>query len=135
MTLSGPSSTVYTITIKGEAGYGTVVSDEANFTLTIHNPCIDPNFISIVSKQLMSTEYVLFEYPGTGYTFGHDAFDVVTLPYQHDMCGELTYLATFMSSDITSTSQPMSYDTTTREFNIYAEPFNLIGIQMFTVRA
>ena len=99
------------------------------------NPCIDPAFITITSVPLQNTAYVLFEYPGTGFTFSHDPFVITTQPFQHDMCGGLTYLATFMGNTITAATQPMNYDTATREFNIYAEPFSLIGLQTFTVKA
>lgn len=50
--LSGPSQTAYTVSVTGTAGYGTVVSAKSDFTLTVKNPCIDPDYITITSVPL-----------------------------------------------------------------------------------
>jgi len=91
--LSGPSELVYIVSVKGAAGYGKIVEDTASFSVTIKNPCIDPAFVAIAFAPgaLRDASYVLFEYPDTGFTFSHDAFSVVTKPFQHAMCGGLTY--------------------------------------------
>ena len=51
------------------------------------------------------------------------------------MCGELTYEATFRGNPISLGSAHMQYDTTTRLFSVYAEPFALIGVHPITVQA
>ena len=51
------------------------------------------------------------------------------------MCGQLTYEATFRGNPISLTNGHMQYDTSTRLFSVYAEPFSLIGVHPFTVQA
>ena len=87
----------------------------------------------------MGEQYILHDYKvAGGYTFVHDAFDIVTLPFQHTLCGDLTYAATFNGSPIdltTKASTGMAYDTATRTYDIYSEDFALIGDKTFTVEA
>ena len=73
-----------------------------------------------------------------GYTFTHTPFDIVTLPFQHTMCGGLTYEATFNGSPIDTTTKAtlaMAYDTATQIFDIYSEDFGLLGTRTITVMA
>ena len=71
-----------------------------------------------------------------GYTFEHTAFDIVTTPITHTLCGGLTYTATFESTTIdTTTKPPMAYDTATRTFTIYSEDFDLLGMRSIAVEA
>lgn len=47
LTLSGPISTVYTITVSATTGNVVPKTASADFTLTLKNPCIDPMFVTI----------------------------------------------------------------------------------------
>ena len=115
-------------------------SDSADFTLTLRNPCIDPAYIVINQKPLPASEqYILHDFKSVGgYTFTHDAFEIVTSPFQHTLCGDLTYTATFDSQLIDTTTKPtigVSYDTSTLMFDIYLEDFSLLGDRTITVAA
>ena len=50
---SGPTSKSYTIEVTGTAGNVSPTSDSNSFDLTIKNPCIDPNFVTIEEKTLL----------------------------------------------------------------------------------
>ena len=50
---SGPASKTYTIEVTGAAGNVSPTSDNSSFDLTIKNPCIDPNFVTIEGKTLL----------------------------------------------------------------------------------
>lgn len=50
------------------------------------------------------------------------------------LCGDVHYNAYFDSALLTSSSQPMSYDTLTRTFEIYSEDDALIGFKSIEVQ-
>ena len=45
--LCGPTSTDYEIEVVGEVGSSVKMNDLASFTLTLKNPCINENFVTI----------------------------------------------------------------------------------------
>jgi len=138
LNLSGPTSKDYTVTVTAQVGNVVLRTDSSSFTLTLMNPCIDDNFVNVEKAALPIGEtYTLhaFETAG-GYTFTHNAFSVVTQPFQHSLCGLLTYTATFNGQAIDAiTKPPMAYDTVTNTFDIYSEDRTLIGYQVITVAA
>ena len=46
----------------------------------------------------------------------HNEFTVVTMPIVHNLCGALTYSATYDGSPITNTDMPLAYEPSTRVF-------------------
>ena len=56
----------------------------------------------------------------------HPEFDIRTKPFEHALCGEITYEATFMNLNdaLTFESTPMSYTANTRKFSYYSEDFD-----------
>ena len=138
LTLCGLSSQSYVVTVQGEAGNVVKTSSTASFTLTLKNPCIDTNFVTITTAALPTNlQYILHDFEATGGdTFTHSAFSVVTAPFSHTLCGGLTYSATFNGATIgPGTKPPMAYDTATRTFNVYSEDFGLLGTKSITVTA
>ena len=136
--LSGATFLEYTVTVTGVAGNISEVSGFTSFALKVKNPCINPAFVTIDSKALPTgEEYTLHELKVTGgYSFTHTAFEIVTTPISHTLCGDLTYVATFESITInTTTKPPMEYDTATRIFTIYSEDFILVGTRSISVEA
>ena len=138
--LCGLASTDYTVTVTGTAGNVVETSGSASFLLKLRNPCIDPAYITINQVPLpVGEQYILHDFKVVGgYTFFHDPFDIVTLPFQHDLCGGLTYTATFNGSPIDTTTKAatgMAYDTATQTFDIYSEDFALLGTRTITVAA
>ena len=116
LTLSGPVSKDYTITVTAVAGKTSFVSSEASFKLSLLNPCVDPVYVSIQAEALpVGESYILHD---TRHNFVHSSFTVVTNPFAHSLCGNLAYEATFVGAAIDLTSDPMTYDTTTSTFSV-----------------
>ena len=70
--------------------------------------------------------------PVNRYEFTYDAFQVQTQPIAHNLCGDLSYTASFNSVAIDATSTPMAHDAA-RTFAIYSEDFNLVGLNQIEV--
>lgn len=51
----------------------------------------------------------------------------MTTPITHTLCGSLSYTATFNTASIDPSTEPMSYDMSTRTFAIYSEDYALLG--------
>lgn len=83
----------YTMTVTGTAGLVTPQSVTQTFTLKVRNPCFDPVFVSIDQAALPTdTEYILYDQSQAApFTFSHTAFTVTTTPFQHTLCGALSY--------------------------------------------
>ena len=58
----------------------------------------------------------------------------MTTPLSHLMCGEVDYEVFFEGQSIDSASSPVSFDTSTRTFEIYSEDFNLVGLRTIEVK-
>ena len=65
----------------------------------------------------------------------HDPFILDTVPIVHTLCGDLTYVATFMNNPIDTLSLPMIYDAATQQYSIYTEDVNLVGTHPYTIEA
>ena len=67
------------------------------------------------------------------YSFSHEAF-VATSLFDSALCGDITYEATFDGSIITESSLPVAYDPVTRQFSVFSEDLNLVGLKDITVK-
>ena len=66
-------------------------------------------------------------------TFTHDSF-IVTSDFDNALCGDFTYDVTFDGSPITDSSvPPIAYDPSNRQFSVYSEDLNLLGLKTITV--
>ena len=121
----------------GVAGTVTSVEAKSTFKLIIKNPCIDSEYVSIVSSALPdSLVYVLHSYDQDAkFSFTHDPFSIDYKPFDHDLCGTLSYASTFNGNSIDANSEPVSYDWRTNKFAIYSEDFGLTGMNQITVQA
>lgn len=136
LSLAGANFTDYTITVTADAGIVTFKQDVAQFNLRISNPCIDLDFVQINKEALpMGLTYALWDYEPVpdGFKFTHDPFTVSTQPFDHELCGEVRYKVYFEGRLLSKTSAPLSYDTLTRQFEIYSEDWNLIGFHSIEV--
>ena len=93
MLLSGLTKTEYIVVVKGVIGSLTTLQATASFVLTLSNPCIDSNFVTIekVAALPAGLEYVLWDFDDVlGYTFTHAPFTVKTKPLVgHSLCGNV----------------------------------------------
>ena len=89
--------------------------------MTLKNPCIDSNYVTISTAVLLNQVYELYENDPIGFQFTHDPFTVVTTPIAHSLCGSLSYTSTFMAATIDSTSTPVSYTQVSRTYSVYSE--------------
>ena len=73
------------MTLIARTGTMNVLEESASFTLTLKNPCVDPNFVTIEKAALPTgLEYTLYDFDSEqGYTFTHDPFQIVTEPIDH----------------------------------------------------
>ena len=141
LSLSGPTSITYEVTITGTAGNVNSKTAEATFKLIIKNPCIDPAFVKIEKAILLNKIYELYEHDPLGLQFVHDTFTIETEPISHILCGSLVYDSTFMTAKIDGSidvlddpnSNPVSYDQASRQHTIYSEDFSLLGLRPYTV--
>ena len=95
-----------------------------SFVLTLRNPCIDSNFVTIDKVDLPTNlQYVLYDFDDTlGYTFTHAPFKVTTRPLVgHSLCGNVYYHVFFENKPVSSGTRPMKYDTVKRIFDLYSE--------------
>ena len=104
---AGLSQIDYTVEVIATVGKLSLKQAQSSFNLRLKNPCVDDSLVSIQAGTLADTSYILFE---DKHSFGHDEFQIQTLPFQHDMCGTLSYKATFQGNEILTTSSYMTYD-------------------------
>jgi len=73
------------------------------------------------------------ETQGSPFTFTHDEFSV-TSDFDNTLCGEFTYAATFEASSLADVSlPPIAYDPEAREFSVFSDDINLVGLKSITV--
>ena len=87
----------------GESGSSTASS---SFTLTLKNPCIDPNFVSISTLPQLRSYYTLYD---DALIYAHTPFTVTTYPSEHSLCGPLIYLPSMDGGLLTTVTYPISY--------------------------
>ena len=142
--MSGLSSIDYTVTVSAEIGITEKQTNSASFTLTLKNPCIDTNFVTMSPFDfgIADQRYELYEHDPTGFQFSHNPFIISTLPIDHTLCGDITYTSTFMTaaiSDLDPVADPINdavgYDPTSNTYTVYSEDFNLLGIHPYTLTA
>jgi hypothetical protein len=63
--------------------------DSASFVLTVKNPCIDPDFVTITAPTMLNLSYII----GTvGKSFAvHESSTIVAAPATLALCGEISY--------------------------------------------
>lgn len=93
----------------------------ANFFLTVVNPCELPDFLYIIEQELPTgLEYVLFY---STLSFTHDAFTVYNTKGFDigNLCGVPSYTAIYDSTFLGPNTAPVSYDGAKRQFGLYSE--------------
>ena len=121
---SGLTSKSYTIVVTGTAGNVTPTSDSNSFDLTVKNPCIDPNFVTITAPTMAALTYTISSDPAK--FASHSAFTISTLPIPHTLCGNIAYSATFDGTAVND--DPLDYDPVTRKFTADSDDQSLIGL-------
>ena len=59
---------------------------------------------------------------------------MITSPVTHSLCGEVDYDVFFEGQQIDTSSMPLSYDTTTRTFEMYSEQMALLGTRSIAIQ-
>ena len=80
LTAAGSTFTDYVITVTGSTGNITPQTASASFTMTVKNPCIDSDYVSIQAVPLpVGESYALYAFDAVNrYEFSHSDFIVVT---------------------------------------------------------
>ena len=104
LSLAGSSSTNYTISVTGKVGNSIIRQATSSFNLRIKNPCIDPNYVTISPEPLPTgLTYDLYAFNRVkGYKFTHMMNEVATVPFTHDLCGSIEYIAFFLNQELDS---------------------------------
>jgi len=123
LALSGASSTDYTITVTGTAGNVDETTGSATFDLTISNPCIDPDYVTITAPTIADISYIIAE--GPIIFTAHDPFTIVTVPITHTLCGDIAYEGMFDGTAVDGDT--LSYFTGILSFTAASEDRDLIG--------
>ena len=90
----------------------------------MRNPCIDPQYTSILSTFVTDQTYQLGAAP---IEFQHFGADLVTSPNQHSLCGDLTFVVWFVDDYVGPTSKPLSYDSDTFTMTFETSDSSLVG--------
>ena len=93
---------------------GQTKTSSTEMNLTVKNPCVDQNFVSIVGSPLNALQYDINTGPNA--YAAHTEFTVNTVPIVHMLCGDLTYSATYKGNPISTSDMPLAYDPATRVF-------------------
>lgn len=95
--LADGSSADYKITIIGTIGKRTTKTAKTTFSLTLKDPCIDSDFVTIDAPVLSQNVvyYTLFEGMKNKVYYSVEKFDWTTVPAQHNLCGALDYTLTW----------------------------------------
>lgn len=103
-----------------------VQSEAPEIFLTIKNPCVDTNFVTIpaLDPAITDQNYIVFD---DAATFQHAAFTVATTPITHTLCGDVTLTVQFDGVNIGAGEDVVSYDEATRTFTVDSDDADLIG--------
>ena len=131
----------YTLEVIATAGNQVTAQVSSSITLRVLNPCYDANYVEIVTSPLpigAPHSYTLYHYSVVDpYWFmTHDAWTYQTQPMTHQMCGTISYSATFegiVADEFTFSS--LVYHQTNRTFGIYSEDMGLIGSRTIELQA
>ena len=111
LSLSGEDYQTYIVQVTGESGAVWTVEKKSMFYFVIKNPCLDSDFVEIVSIQMNDYSYCLYDEAPSGMQWTHSPFQVKTVPFEHTMCGEITSRAIFRGDELTLESEPIRYDS------------------------
>ena len=117
-----------TVTATSKSMYGTnnAATSSVDFDVTFENPCVDTDFVNIEAPGTLSD----LEYPITSGAkqYTHEAFTVSTVPFSHDICGDLTCTTKYNSVVVGASDTPFAYsDPANDEITINSNDANLIG--------
>jgi hypothetical protein len=103
--LSGPIKKDYKVTIIATAGKDSgVKSAVSTYTLTVHNPCINPEFYAIegrIDPRVSSVDYILYSQSSFP-LINHFRYELLIDPWRpRKICGESEYITTFNGEVVT----------------------------------
>ena len=87
---------------------GTETTYPVTYELTIKNPCVDKDFVTINAPSILSSETYTID-SGSETFDAHTLFTVVSTPAgSHELCGDLSIVAKFDGVNVDG--DPLSYD-------------------------
>ena len=111
LSLAGEDYHTYIVQVTGESGAVKTEASKSIFYFVIKNPCLDSDFVEIVSIQMNDYSYFLYDEAPSGMQWKHSAFHVKTVPFEHNLCGEITSRAIFRGEELSLDTEPISYDS------------------------
>ena len=132
LVLSGATEITHTVTVTYEVfsdhEADSVITVTDTFPITIKNPCIDTNFVTIVTPTgpLTDETYVIDSAAETWSPYSVGAWSVATSPVTHTLCGGLTITPQYESADLTG-AEPISHNSANDEFTVVSTDGDLIG--------
>ena len=137
---AGASSTTYTLSVTYNvlAYDGSVATSETvSFDLKIKNPCLDSEFVTIVTADVPDTDYRITDPAKTTPPF--PAFTYTTQPGTHQLCGTFTYTVTDSDGNPVPTTpgaDPITFNSGDRTFTLDSDDSTLDGTtETYTVTA
>jgi len=102
---------------------GTQTTQSVTTNIIIQNPCLNANYVSIQAATLADLEYTV----GSGaQTYApHSAFQVVTVPITHTLCGNLVYQPLYNGQPLDG--NVLSYNEPSREFTVSTDDSGMSG--------
>ena len=101
-----------TISATSKSKYGTndAATAEVDFIVNFKNPCVDTDFVNVVAPDLPELTYAILS---GSKVFSHPAFTVATLPFDHNLCGDLEYTASYNGVTVGPSDTPFAHNHAT----------------------
>lgn len=84
---------------------------------------MDPTRFEFLTYDFFDEQYSILD---ERKTWVHDKFRALTTPKLHPYCGSEGYIATFDGEEISTDSEPMTYDGNLRQFTIQTDDFSYV---------
>jgi len=130
--LSGDTEITHTVTVTYEVFSdhedNSVITVTDTFPITIKNPCINKNFVTIVTPNgpLSDETYVIDSAAKTWTPYSTGAWSVATTPVTHTLCGGLTITPQYEGFDLIG-GEPITHTSGTDALTVESTDGDLIG--------
>jgi len=111
------------------------LTESGGFTLTIKNPCLDQTYALLGQVSMSDLYYKLFTTDEglESRLYTHSESALMLDP--NGLCGAIGYETSFDGTALTTTTEPVSYDQSLRQFSIYSTDDSLTGDRTLIVES